>query len=412
MIQFDRFELANGLEVYVHEDHSTPMAVLNLLYKVGSRNEQPDKTGFAHLFEHLMFGGSRHIPEYDTPLQKVGGENNAFTSPDITNYHISIPSVNLETAFWLESDRMLGLSFDPKVLEVQRKVVIEEFKQRYLNQPYGDLWHKLRGAAYSTHPYRWPTIGLDIAHIEAATMQDVKDFFYTYYVPNNAILVVAGDVSTAQVKALCEKYFAPIPRGNDITQIIPAEPPQPAAKRLFVEADVPNNAWYRVYHMPGRREKGYIANDLLSDIIGRGKSSYLFQQLVKEKEWLSSFNAYVSGSYDPGLLIISGMLNEGITFEQVEEVVDPYLQTLYKHIAEEELQKVKNQAEATIHFGSVDILNRAMSLAYAAMLGDANLINTEKDEIRAVKTEDLSAAAAETLRPENSTTLQYKSIHA
>lgn len=408
MIKYEYFQLDNGLDVYVHQDPSTPMAVLNLLYKVGSRNEHPDKTGFAHLFEHLMFGGSKHIAEFDSPLQNVGGDNNAFTSPDITNYYITIPSANLETAFWLESDRMLSLSFDPKVLEVQRKVVIEEFKQRYLNQPYGDVWLKLRPFAYDVHPYNWATIGKDISHIEDATMQDVQDFFFTHYRPNNAILVISGDVEIEEVKRLAEKYFGPIPAGPKLDKTLPKEPKQREKKELHVEAAVPIDAWYRVYHIPGRMEPGYHAADLLSDIIGRGKSTELYQILVKEKQLLNSFSAFVTGSVDPGLLVINGKLNDGVTFEEVEREVDAFIEQCKNEIIKEDLERVKNQAMATIEFGEIDLLNRSMALAYAAMLGNPDLVNTEKDEIQKLTTADIVKAANDILRPENSTTLYYK----
>ncbi len=408
MIQYDYFQLDNGLDVYVHRDPTTPMAVLNLLYKVGSRNENPNKTGFAHLFEHLMFGGSKHIAEFDSPLQNVGGDNNAFTSPDITNYYITIPSANLETAFWLESDRMLSLSFDPKVLEVQRKVVIEEFKQRYLNQPYGDVWLKLRPLAYDVHPYNWATIGKDVSHIEDATMKDVQDFFFTHYRPNNAVLVVAGDVQTEEVKALAKKYFEPIPAGKISNEPLPKEPKQREKKELYVEAAVPIDAWYRVYHIPGRMEPGYHAADLLSDIIGRGKSTRLYQLLVKEKQLLNSFSAFVTGSVDPGLLVINGKLNDGVTFEEVEREVDAFIEECKKNIDEQVLERVKNQAMATMEFGEIDLLNRAMSLAYAAMMGNPDLVNTEKDEIQSLTTAAIRKAANEILLPENSTTLYYK----
>jgi predicted Zn-dependent peptidase len=409
MIHYERFWLDNGLEVLVHEDPTTTVAVLNLLYKVGSRNEDPEHTGFAHLFEHLMFGGSKNIPQFDAPLQQVGGENNAFTSPDITNYYITVPAANIETAFWLESDRMLSLSFDPKVLEVQRKVVIEEFKQRYLNQPYGDIWHKLRALAYKVHPYRWPTIGLELSHIENVTMEQVKDFFFSHYLPNNAVLVVSGGVKLDQVKALAEKYFGPIPSRERKIIAPPREPLQTEARQLEVEADVPLNAWYRVYHMPERTHPDYYCSDLLSDVIGRGESSYLYQSLVKDKEWLNSFNAYVTASLDPGLLVISGRLNDGISYAQIEDEVDAYLETIQKDIPDRLLEKVKNQAEVTIASGEVDLLNRSMGLAYAAMLGNPELVNMEKEMYRQVTEEEVIRTAKTILQPENSSSLYYKS---
>jgi predicted Zn-dependent peptidase len=412
MIHYERFWLKNGLEVLVHEDPTTTVAVLNLLYKVGSRNEEPEHTGFAHLFEHLMFGGSKNIPQFDAPLQQVGGENNAFTSPDITNYYITVPAANIETAFWLESDRMLSLSFDPNVLEVQRKVVIEEFKQRYLNQPYGDIWHKLRALAYQVHPYQWPTIGLDVSHIERATMEQVKDFFFTHYLPNNAVLVVSGGIKVDQVKALAEKYFGPIPSRERALVIPPTEPLQTEARSLEVEADVPLNAWYRAYHMPERTHPQYYSADLLSDVIGRGESSALYQSLVKEKEWLNTFSAYITASLDPGLLVISGRLNDGIHYQQIEEEVDAYLETIKRDIPNRLLEKVKNQAEVSIASEEVDLLNRSMGLAYAAMLGNPDLVNIEKEMYQKVTVDEVIDAAKSILRPENSSSLYYKSTQS
>ncbi len=408
MIAYQHFVLANGLEVYVHEDKSTPLAVLNILYKVGSRDEDEEKTGFAHLFEHLMFGGSKHIASYDEPLQRVGGDNNAFTSTDITNYYITLPAENIETAFWLESDRMLSLSFDPGVLEVQRKVVIEEFKQRYLNQPYGDVWLKLRPLAYQEHPYKWATIGKDISHIEEATLQDVEAFFYQYYVPNNAIMVVAGNIDFDQVVALAEKWFGPIPGGKRDSRTLPVEPPQQEKRVMHVEADVPLDALYKVYHMPGRTSEDYEAADLLSDILGRGNSSRLFRKLVKEKAYFSELHAYVTGSADPGLLVISGMLHEGITLEQADQEIEAILEEIKQELIEsEELEKVKNQAETTLVFGEVELLSRAMNLANAAMLGDPETVNQGSARIQRVTAADIQRMARTILREENSSTLHY-----
>lgn len=260
MIQFKEFSLDNGLRVIVHEDPSVQIAVLNILYDVGSRDEHPEKTGFAHLFEHLMFGGSKNIPSYDEPLQKVGGENNAFTNTDITNYYLTVPAPNIETGFWLESDRMLSLSFDAEVLEVQRKVVIEEFKQRYLNQPYGDVWLKLRPLAYLKHPYQWATIGKEIRHIENATMDDVRNFFFRFYVPSNAVLVVAGNVRFDQVKQLSEKWFGPVGAPEQPGRRLPQEAPQTLKRTLEIEADVPASALYKAYHMPGRFHRDFFCD--------------------------------------------------------------------------------------------------------------------------------------------------------
>lgn len=412
MISFQQFTLANGLKVLVHEDHTVQIAVLNILYNVGSRDEQPDKTGFAHLFEHLMFGGSANIPSYDEPLQKVGGENNAFTSTDITNYYLTVPATNLETGFWLESDRMLSLSFDPKVLEVQRKVVIEEFKQRYLSQPYGDVWLKLRPLAYHVHPYQWATIGKEISHIENATKDDVKDFFFTHYVPNNAVLVVAGNVTFDQVKQLSEKWFGPIPAGKKTERKLPIEPRQNQKRTLEVNAKVPANALYKTYHMPGRFHPDYYAVDLLSDVLSRGQSSRMYQQLVKEKEIFTSVSSFVMSTIDPGLFVVSGRVKEGIDLMRAEKEVDEILQKIMTEGAsEEELEKVKNQAEASLEFGEVEVMNRAMNLAFATLSGDPDWVNQEAKLISSVTLQDIKRVAGEVLRDENSSVMYYRAVN-
>ncbi|OON68334.1 M16 family metallopeptidase [Hymenobacter sp. CRA2] len=409
MINFQEFSLANGLRCIVHEDFTQPMAVLNVLYNVGSRDEDPGHTGFAHLFEHLMFSGSVNIPSYDEPLQRVGGENNAFTSPDITNYYLTLPAQNIETAFWLESDRMLSLAFSENGLEVQRKVVVEEFKQTYLNQPYGDVWLKLRPLAYQHHPYQWATIGKEISHIENATMQQVRDFFAKHYSPSNAILVVAGAVSLAEAQQLAEKWFGPIPTGTRYERQLPREPRQTEARLLEVEADVPLSALYKVYHMPGRTEADYYAADLLSDVLGRGKSSRLYQRLVKEQALFNSISASVMGSLEPGLMVVSGKLNQGVSLADADAAVQAVVDELCQQpIDAEELEKVKNQAEASIVFSEVELLNRAMNLAYAKLMGDANFVNEESARVQAVQPADVLRAAQEYLRPDNCSTLRYQ----
>ena len=410
MIPFQSFTLDNGLRVIVHEDHTVQIAVMNILYDVGSRDEQPDKTGFAHLFEHLMFGGSANIPNYDEPLQNVGGENNAFTNTDITNYYLTVPASNLETGFWLESDRMLSLSFDPKVLEVQRKVVIEEFKQRYFNQPYGDVWLKLRPLAYHVHPYQWATIGKEISHIENATLEDVKDFFFRHYIPSNAILVVAGNVTLSQVKTLSEKWFGPIPSGKKFMRKLAQEPVQKEKRMLSVEADVPANAFYKTFHMPGRFHEDFYAVELMSDILSRGHSSRMYQQLVKEKELFTSISSFSMGTLDPGLLVVSGRIREGIELEKAEEEVDNLLNKFVRKGAKpEELEKVKNQAEATLEFDKVEVMNRAMNLAFAELSGDADLVNKEGDQIKKVSLAEIKRVAENILQEKNSSVMFYRS---
>jgi len=410
MISFKEFELDNGLRVIVHEDPTVQIAVMNILYDVGSRDEQPDKTGFAHLFEHLMFGGSKNIPSYDEPLQRVGGENNAFTNTDITNYYLTLPAANIETAFWLESDRMLSLSFDPKSLEVQRKVVIEEFKQRYLNQPYGDVWLKLRPLAYQVHPYQWATIGKEISHIENATMEDVKDFFFKYYVPANAILVVAGNVTVDQIRSLSEKWFGPI-QGRKKARTLPLEPQQDQKRFLEVKAKVPANAFYKAWHMPGRFHEDYYAIDLLSDLLGRGQSSRLYQKLVKDSEIFTSVSSFVMGTIDPGLLVVSGRVNDGVSLTDAEAAVDKVIGDLCNDfVATEELGKVKNQAESILEFSEVEVINRAMNLAFAKLSGDANLVNAEAKKIEQVTTTDIKRVSNQIFREENSSVLYYQAL--
>jgi zinc protease len=410
MISFSEFTLKNGLRVIVHEDPTVQIAVMNILYEVGSRDEREEKTGFAHLFEHLMFGGSVNIPSYDEPLQRVGGENNAFTNTDITNYYLTVPAANIETAFWLESDRMLSLSFDPQVLEVQRKVVIEEFKQRYYNQPYGDVWLKLRPLAYKTHPYKWATIGKEISHIENATMTDVKDFFFTHYTPSNAIVVVAGNVTVEQVKTLSEKWFEPIAAGTKPVRTLASEPRQQTKRTLSVQENVPANALYKAYHMGGRFDAEYYAADLLCDILSRGQSSRLYHQLVKEKEMFTSISSFLTGTIDPGLLVISGRVKEGVSLEEAEQALTALLNELIvAGVSEAELEKVKNQAVATIEFGEVEVINRAMNLAFTALSGDTNLVNTEKQKLDAITVADVNRAAKTILREENASVLYYRS---
>lgn len=408
MIHYNKFTLANGLRVIVHEDHTTPMAVLNVMYDVGSRDEDADKTGFAHLFEHLMFGGSVNIPEYDEPLQMAGGENNAYTTSDLTNYYIQLPAENIETAFWLESDRMLSLAFSEKSLDVQRKVVCEEFKEHYINKPYGDIWHKMRDLAYTVHPYKWMTIGKELAHIEDAKLDDVKNFFFKYYRPVNAILVVAGKVTTSQVKALAEKWFGDIPAGERIERNIPQEPAQKEAHKLEVKANVPLDALYKCYHMPGRMDKDYYAIDLISDILGGGASSRLHQVLVKEKKLFSNIDCYHFGTLDAGLFTIEGKLVKGVKMKDAEKAIQEELDKVQQEIIpERELQKVKNRVESMLAFEDMGLLNRANNLAFYELMGDAALMNAEFSNYEAVTAEEMHKQAAILFDDKNSNTLYY-----
>ncbi len=408
MIQFERFTLSNGLRLLVHEDNSTPMAVVNVLYDVGARDEDPNRTGFAHLFEHLMFGGSINIETYDDPLQLAGGENNAYTTNDLTNYYCQLPAENIETAFWLESDRMLSLAFSEKSLDVQRKVVSEEFKEHYLNKPYGDVWHKMRELAYKEHPYRWMTIGKDLQHIEEARLEDVKQFFFKHYTPCNAILVVAGNVKTSNVVALAEKWFGPIPAGTKYVRQLPQESAQQEARRLEVTADVPLDAFLKTWHMSSRMEAGYYVADLITDILGGGASSRLYQKLVKERQLFSNIDCYHFGSLDAGLVCIDGKLVKGISAQTAEQAVQTELKQLVEEkVSEKELQKVINKTESTILFEDMSVMSRANSLAFYELLGDAQLMNTELEKYQAITAEELRSESERIFDERNSNTLYY-----
>jgi len=409
MIQFQKHVLSNGLRLLIHEDHTLPLAVLNVLYDVGSRDEDPERTGFAHLFEHLMFGGSMNIPSYDEPLQRVGGENNAFTSNDLTNYYIQIPSVNLETAFWLESDRMLGLAFSEKSLEVQRNVVVEEFKQRYLNQPYGDAWLRLRPLVYKKHPYQWATIGKDISHIENVKMENVKAFFHKHYNPSNAILVVSGDIVPEKVLELSEKWFGPIPAGLPYHRDLPVEPLQLEARREEVKANVPLDAIYMAFPMMGKKDSGFYTADLLSDILGKGSSSRLYQNLVKVKPIFSEIHSFLSSDLDPGMFVIEGKPVKGVSLETAEAEIWAELEKfLQDPVEERELIKVKNKLESTLVYGQMSLLDKSINLAYFELMGNADLINQELDEYLKVSTQDIHRMAKEIFSPLRKNTLLYK----
>lgn len=413
MIDYTTRTLDNGLRIYFHQDQSVTTVAINLIYNVGSRDEDENKTGFAHLFEHLMFGGSVNIPSYDEPLQAVGGENNAFTSPDITNYYLTLPAVNFETGLWLESDRMLSLSFDPEVLEVQRKVVIEEFNQRYLNQPYGDVWLKMRPLIYKNHPYKWATIGKNIQHIEEATMEDVKSFFAKHYVPANAVLVVAGNFEVEDAFEKVSNWFGSIPAKPAPTKALPTEPQQTEKRTEHVVAEVPASAVYLAFHAPARFHNDFHTSMMLGQWLGYGKSSALYQELVVKEQLFSSISAGVMGSHDPGLLVIEGKLRDGISPEQGEEAIWKVIGSLLQNgISDDELLKIKNQAETALAFEEIDVLNRAMNLAYFALYDRADEVNKEGERIQAVTSNDLNRLATELLQPNKSSVLYYQKAEA
>jgi predicted Zn-dependent peptidase len=407
-IQFKKFTLNNGLRLVIHEDHSTPMAVLNVLYDVGARDEDPEQTGFAHLFEHLMFGGSINIKDFETPLQMAGGENNAFTTNDLTNYYIQLPAENIETAFWLESDRMLSLAFSEKSLDVQRKVVSEEFKEHYINRPYGDVWFRLRELAYKVHPYRWMTIGKELSHIENAKLSDVKHFFSRHYNPTNAIVVVAGNIKIDEALVLAEKWFGSIPAGEKYVRHLPEEPVQTGARTTEVKADVPLDALYKAYHVGARADKGFYAMDLITEILGGGGSSRLFQSLVKEKKLFSNIECYHLGSTDPGILVIEGKLIRGVPMEKADQAVGEEIKKLNAAgVGEKELTKVKNKTESAILFEDMSLMNRASNLAMYELMGDAEYMNTELQKYKEVTEKEILEAGNLIFDERNSNTLFY-----
>lgn len=411
MIHFDRFTLENGLKVIFHKDPTSPLAVVNTLYDVGARDENPEKTGFAHLFEHLMFGGSVNIPDFDGPLQHAGGESNAFTSNDITNYYDVLPAQNLETALWLESDRMMSLAFTPKSLETQRSVVIEEFKQRYLNQPYGDVWLYLRPLAYTKHPYQWATIGKEIKHIEDAEMVDVVEFFNKFYNPSNAILCIAGNFELEYVQLMVEKWYGDIPPGIKPARVLPAEPVQTVFREQTIERKVPSDAFYYAFKMPERKNSDYFIVDILSDALGRDKSSRLYTKIQKDLKLVTEIGAYITGSLNDGLLIISGKLSPNVTFKQVDNAIWEVMDEMKESpISEKELNRLKNKIKTAKAFQDKGLLNRAMNLAYFELLGDADGINEEAQIYEAIMPNHIQQVSKNILHKTNCSLLQVKAI--
>lgn len=409
MIQYKRFTLSNGLRVLVHEDHSTPMAAINMCYYVGARDESPDKTGFAHLFEHLMFAGTDQAPDFDVPIQLAGGENNAFTNNDITNFYNIVPSDNLETALWLESDRMTNLHIKEQSLEVQRKVVVEEFKETCLNEPYGDVWHHLSDLAYKVHPYRWPTIGRIPEHVMEASLDDVRYFYQKYYQPNNAVLTITGNIEFEKVEQLVKKWFEPIESGIVIERKWPVEPPQQIFQKRVLHTQIPTNALYFAFHIPSRVDPDFYGVDLLSDILGNGPSSRLYKRLLKDAALFSFIDCYISGTIDPGLLIIEAKPLDNVSIEQAQKAIWAELEQLKREkLTERELKKVQNKVVSTLLFSEVSILNKAINLAFFEILGNAELINQEAQLYRRVSLEDIQKLAQRVFKIENCSEVIYE----
>lgn len=411
MLNIRKKTLSNGLRVVVHEDHTTPLAACNIVYNVGSRDEHPDHTGFAHLMEHFMFTGSRNVPDFDKVLQKVGAINNAYTSQDITHYYEVLPANNLETALWIESDRMLELAFWQESLDIQKQVVIEEFKENYLNRPYGDLMMLFNQMAYERHPYQWLPIGKKTEHIAEVNMAMIKDFYYRFYRPNNAVLVVAGNVHYDKVIELVEKWFGDIPAGTPVCKEYPRELPQTAARIQIVERPVPSDVLMKGWHMCDRMHPDYYACDLLSDMFGTGQSSYLYQHFVTEKKLFTDISASIMGTTDEGLFLISGRPVEGISIEDADAALCSYLYGFkpdknFTH----DLQKVQNRAEAVLLNNEIKIDDRATNMAVGETISNVEYFLNERQHYFDVTEEQMLRLVSEMLTENKSNTLYYKAI--
>jgi zinc protease len=409
MISYEKMVLQNGLTVLMHEDKNTPIASISVLYKVGSRDEHPEKTGFAHLFEHLMFGGSINIPDYDGVMQRAGGENNAYTNHDYTHFFTTLPAINIETALWLESDRMLEIMLQKEVLDVQKKVVVEEFYETCLNLPYGDVWHELSSLNYEKHPYKWPTIGVHPSHIERANLTDVKKFYNKYYHPGNAILVIAGPISIKRMKELAMKWFNDIPSGKTIKKNYSLEPPKKEARHKQSQAEVPVDAIYMTFPCPARADKAFYAVDLLSDIFSNGPSSRLIHRLTRENKYFNHIDCYVTGDFDPGLIVFEGRPTEKISLQDAEEIISKEINVLKTQLIEStELQKWKNKAESTLVLSEMGIQSKSMNLGFFEALGNADLMNAESDIYQSLTAEEIQQAAQVWLKDDQKSVLTYK----
>jgi len=406
LVNFEKHVLENGLIVVIHQDTNTPLATTNLLYKVGSRDESPDRTGFAHLFEHLMFGGSKHADSFDDIIQLAGGDSNAYTNADITNFYCTLPAINLDTALWLEADRMQHLKINQKSLSTQQQVVTEEYKETCINQPYGMVWHMLSDLCYKVHPYRWPTIGKKIEHIAEAKLEDVKEFYHSFYGPNNAILSIAGPMDPGEVLELVKLRFGSIPARPVERRFRQEEPPQHEPRTLVDEGKYPSSVLYLAWLMDGRSGDDYYPFDLLSDVMSLGRSSIFYQRMVKVLKVCAHMDAYITGSEDKGLFIMELRPAKEVTMEAMEAHLWNELASLQlAEIQASILEKLKNKNESTVCFSNVSASHKATNLGYYESLGDANLINTEADRIAEVTSADINRVA-NMLRKDNVTTLR------
>lgn len=411
MIDFIKFTLPNGLRVVIHEDFSTPFVATNLLYDVGARDESPNRTGLAHLFEHLMFEGTYEVKDFDEPIQKAGGENNAFTNSDTTNFYNVLPARNLETALWLESNRMFDLNLNHESLDLQKKVVIEEFYETCLNQPFGDAWHHLSALAYKVHPYQWPTIGRSPEHISQFTLEEVKAFYNQYYYPGNAILSICGPVKANKAENLVHKWFGSLPASKGNPKNIPSEPKQSSKAIQSEQGKTPVDGIFMAFKMPKRMDAQFYTVDVISDILASGDSSRLYSRLLKEKKLFNSIDAYVTGNIDPGLLVIEGRPAKGVDLDRAEKEIWNILEELkVDSLSDRELEKVKNKISTHLSLSELNSVNKAINLSFYELLGDASIINQEYDYYNEVTSEQIRTCAIDLLEESFCSVLQYKSI--
>lgn len=408
MISFNKYVLSNGLKLLHHYNATTQMVALNLRYDVGARDENPERTGLAHLFEHLMFGGSANAPDFDGALQAAGGSSNAWTGNDCTNFYEVLPAHNIETAFWLESDRYLNLCLDEQSVATQKSVVIEEFKQRYLNRPYGDVSHLMRSLAYKSHPYRWPVIGVKPEHIAEASMQEIEDFYNTHYSIDRMVLCVSGNVTFQRAVELTEKWFGDLAPRASLKRDLPVEPAQTQPRVLKVHSDVPENMIVRIYHMCGANDPDFVASDLVSDVLANGPSARFHRNVLITTDLFTELDAVILGCDDPGLLYVTARLANGVDAQKALDVIDGEIDKLLREgVSERELKRYANQHVARELNENILYDAVAEKLCKYEMLGDASRINTENDEYQTVTVDHFNRVARELFRAENCSTLYY-----
>ena len=407
MIEIVEHKLPNGLKVVFNRNRSSQLAVVNMAYTVGARNEQPGKTGLAHFLEHLMFTGTFDVPSFDELLQSAGGESNAWTNNDLTNFYDVLPVNNLEVAIALEADRMCGLRLDDKSFESQKSVVVEEFKQRCLNVPYGNQEHLLRDLAYKVHPYRWPTIGQTVDDVQGITKDDVKYYYNNYYVPSGAVLSIVADADADEVLSMVERQFGDIEKTGTDKRPYSPEPEQQESRRLVTRQNVPYRRIVRAYHMGDRLCADYAECDILSDVLSNGRSSRLYRNVLAKGDLVSAIDASITANHDAGILKIQASLLPGVDFDKVEAAIDSEIEQMLDDVTIDEIKKCINKYESNALFSNLTIEERASNMAQCCILGDVNMINTEIDKYQAVTCRSFVESAQKLLRTSNCSTLYY-----